>query len=238
MQTSDKQTHEVSEQASKKKMKSKKWFERYRWFHSLNNTLVVAGKTQRNNETILKRYTRPVDLVLHAEIPEAPVAVVRNEGQQQLSAEAVYEAAVLVASYSSAWRDKIEKEKFSVFYVKPDQVSLVSRAGSKVSEVKFEGERKILEKIEPRLSIGVKEERTEEGGFAAKLIFGPPTAVRRQTQFMTTLVPGERSAEELAVEIKKLLLQKVSPEIYASTEAIELSEIKKIIPFGKGELVT
>jgi hypothetical protein len=233
MQTSDNQASSTP----KPKKQSKKWFERYRWFHSLNNTLVVAGKTQRNSETILKRYTKPADIVLHADVPEAPVAVVRNEGQE-LSAEAVYEAAVLVASYSSAWRDKIEKEKFSVFYVKPDQVALVSRAGSKLSEIKFEGERKFLEKIEPRLSIGVKEERTAEGGFFAKLIFGPPTAVRRQTQFIVTLVPGERSAEELAVEIKKLLLQKVSPEIYVSTEAIELSEIKNIIPFGKGELVT
>ena len=234
MQTSDNQTSSTP----KPKKQSKKWFERYRWFHSLNNTLVVAGKSQRNNETILKRYTKPADLVLHAEIPDAPIAVVKNDLQQQLSAEAVYEAAVLVASYSSAWRDKIEKKKFSVFYVKPEQVSLVSKVGSKLSEIKFEGERKFLEKIEPRLSIGVKEDRTEQGGFAAKLIFGPPTAVRRQTQFMTTLVPGERSAEELAAEIKKLLLQKVIPEIYASTEAIELSEIKNIIPFGKGELVT
>ena len=234
MQTSSQSSQTSS--APKPKKQSKKWYERYRWFHSLGNTLVVAGKSQRNNETILKRYTKPADIVLHAEIAEAPVAVVRNEGQE-LSAEAVYEAAVLVASYSAAWRDKIEKEKFSVFYVKPEQVSLVSKAGSKLSEIIFEGERKILEKIEPRLSIGVKEERTKEGGFVAKLIFGPPTAVRRQTQFMTTLVPGERSADELAPEIKKLLLQKVSPEIYAGTEAIDLGEIKKIIPFGKGELV-
>ena len=243
MQTSEQtqQTEQSQPQTKKKQTSStskKKWYERYRWFHSLNNTLVVAGKTQRNNETILKRYTKPADLVLHAEIPDAPVAIVKNDLQQQLPAEAIYEAAVLVAAYSSAWRDKIEKEKISVFYVKPEQVALVSRAGSKLSEIIFEGERKVLEKIEPRLSIGVKEERTEQGGFNAKLISGPPTAVRRQTQFMTTLVPGERPAEELAAKIKKLLLQKVSPEIYASTEAIELSEIKKIIPFGKGELVT
>ena len=214
-----------------------KWFERYRWFHSIDNTLVVAGKSQRNSETILKRYVKPADLILHAEIPEAPIAVVKNPAEQQLSAEAVYEAAILVATYSSAWRDKIETEKVSVFYVMPEQVSLLQRAGSKQAEIKFEGERKILDKIEPRLSIGVKEERAAEGSFAARLIFGPPTAVRRQTQFMVTLVPGERTADELAAEIKKLLLGKVSPEIYAGTEAIELSEIKKIIPFGKGELV-
>jgi len=219
------------------KTSGKKWFERYRWFHSLDNTLVVAGKSQRNNETILKRYTKPADLVLHSDITDAPIAVVRNESQQQLPAESIYEAAVLVAAYSSAWRDKIESEKISVFYVTPQQVSLVSKVGSKFSEIKFEGEKKILQKIEPRLSIGMKEERNEDGSFAARLIFGPPTAVRRQTQFMVTLVPGEKTAEELAPEIRKQLLMKVSPEIHASAEAIELSEIKKIIPFGKGELV-
>lgn len=227
------QTSTTSQNSTKKK-----WFERYRWFHSLDNTLIVAGKSQRNNETILKRYTKPADIVLHAEIPESPVAVVKNEKQQQLPAEAIYEAAVLVATYSSAWRDRIEAEKISVFYVKPEQVSLISRPASKFSEINFDGEKKILAKIEPRLSIGIKEARNEDGSFAAKLIFGPPTAVRRQTQFIVTLVPGERTAEELAPEIKKLLMQKVSPEIYASTEAIDISEIKKIIPFGKGELVT
>jgi hypothetical protein len=217
--------------------KKKKWFERYRWFHSIGDTLVVAGKSQRNNETILKRYTKPADIVLHADIADAPVAVVKNEKQQQLPAEAIYEAAVLVAAYSSAWRDKVEAEKISVFYVQPQQVSLVSKVGNKFSEIKFEGEKKILTKIEPRLSIGMKEIRNEDGSFAAKLISGPPTAVRRQTQFIVTLVPGERPAEELAPEIKKQLLQKVSPEIHASAETIELSEIKSIIPFGKGELV-
>jgi len=223
--------------ASSQKNPRKKWFERYRWFHSLGDVLVVAGKTSRNNETILKRYTKPADIVLHAEIPEAPIAVVRNENQQQLSAEAIYEAAVLVASYSSAWRDKIEAEKISVFYVAPQQVSLISKVGSKLAEIRFDGERKLLQKIEPRLSIGMKEERADDGSFLGKLIFGPPTAVRRQTQFMVTLVPGEKSSDELAPEIKKQLLMKVSPEIHAATEAIDISEIKKIIPYGKGELV-
>ena len=217
--------------------KGKKWYERYLWFHSLGDTLVVAGKTARNNETILKRYTKPNDLVLHSSIAEAPIAVVKNENEQQLPAEAIYEAAVLVSTYSSAWRDKIEKEKISVFYVTPQQVAIISRPGKKEAEVFFDGEKKQLDKVEPRLSIGMKEARNEDGSFIGNLIFGPPTAVRRQTQFMVTLVPGERPAEELAPEIKKQLLMKVSPEIRMNTEALDEKEICKLIPFGKGQLV-
>jgi hypothetical protein len=210
-------------------MSVKKWFERYYWFFSSNNILAIAGKNVRNNETILKRYTRPQDLVLHADFP-SPFAVIRNDSKAVLPAETIYEAAVFVSCYSEAWERKWEKEKIKVFYVKPEQVV-------KPTEEKgvFEilGEKKYLEKIEPRLSIAVRQEEI----FRARLIFGPPTAVKAHTPYLVTITPGETDAKVLAEEIKKELLLKVCPEIKQATETIELKEIEKIIPFKKAELV-
>jgi len=208
----------------------KKWFERYYWFFSSNNILVIAGKSARNNETILKRYTRPQDLVLHADFP-SPFVVIRNDLNQVLPAETIYEAAVFAANYSEAWEKKMETEQISVFYVKPEQVVKPEGAGKGIFEII--GEKKYLEKIEPRLSIGMKQEEV----FNAKLIFGPPTAVKTHTPYLVTITPGETDAKTLAEEIKKELLLKVCPEISKPTEAIGLKEIEKIIPFKKGELV-
>ncbi|MEM5853755.1 MAG: NFACT RNA binding domain-containing protein [Candidatus Aenigmatarchaeota archaeon] len=208
----------------------KKWYERYRWFFSSNDILVILGKNSRNDETILKRFTRPQDLVLHSDL-KSNFAVIRNDPGKILPAETIYEAAVFLTCYSEAWDKKLDKEKVSVFYVKPEQVEKKEGAPKGVFEIV--GEKKYLEKIEPRLSIGIKQEEV----FGIKLIYGPPTAVKSKTPYLVTLVPGDVPADVLAEDIKKELMLKVCPEISKPTESIELKEIEKIIPFNKGELV-
>jgi predicted ribosome quality control (RQC) complex YloA/Tae2 family protein len=214
----------------KVKKPTKKWYERYRWFFSSNNLLVIAGKNARNNETVVKRYTRPEDLVLHVDIHGSPFVVIIND--QKLSAlppETIYEAAEFAATYSQAWDQKIAS--VPVYYVRPEQV--VKEPGLPLGSFMIKGERKWLEKIKPRLSIGIKQEEV----FKAKLIHGAVTAVKKQTPYLITIVPGDVAAEELAKEIKQQLLSKVPYEIQKATEEIELEAIKKIIPFGKGQLV-
>ena len=205
-------------------MPSKKWYERYYWFFSSNGLLVFAGKNMRNNRTIMKRYCKPEDLILSSDAKDSPLVVIQTKKVSPIPAETIYEAAEFAVNYSEVWKNKIEN--FPVFYVKPEQI--------KINEtIEIVGERKIIEKIKPRLSIGIKQENV----WNAKLIFGPPTAVKSQTPYMITIVPGEIPGENLAQEIKKLLLQKVPPEIYQQTEAVETKEIQKIIPFNKADLV-
>ena len=208
-------------------MPSKKWYERYYWFFSSNGLLVFAGKNMRNNRTIMKRYCKPEDLILFSEAENSPLVVIQTKKISPIPAETIYEAAELVVNYSDVWKNKIEN--FPVFYVKPEQVVI----NEKIEKIEITGERKFIEKIKPRLSIGIQQEKV----FDAKLIFGPPTAVKKHTPYMLTIIPGEIAAENLALEIKKLLLQKVPPEVYQQTESIELKEIVKIIPFGKADLV-
>jgi hypothetical protein len=205
-------------------MPSKKWYERYYWFISSNGLLVFAGKNLRNNRTIFKRYCKPEDLILSSESKDSPLVVIQTKKISPIPAETIYEAAELVVNYSEIWKNKIEN--FSVFYVKPEQVVVNEK-------VEISGERKFLEKIKPRLAIGILQEKV----FNAKLIFGPPTAVKSQTPYMLTIIPGDIQGENLSQEIKKLLLQKVPPEIYQQTELIETKEIQKIIPFSKADLV-
>jgi predicted ribosome quality control (RQC) complex YloA/Tae2 family protein len=217
-------------EAKPKAKVTKKWFERYRWFYSSNSILVIAGKNARNNETIVKRYTKQQDLVLHVDIHGSPFAVIKNDKKLDvLPPETIYEAAELAACYSSAWEQKLAN--VHVYYIKPEQV--VKEGGLPLGSFMIKGERKWIEKVKLRLSIGIKQTEV----FHAKLIFGPPTAVKKQTPYMLTIVPGDRSANDLAKEIKKLLLAKVPYEIQKATEEIPEEEIKKIIPYGKAELV-
>jgi len=201
-----------------------KWYERYYWFFSSNGLLVFAGKNMRNNRTIMKRYCKPEDLILSSEMEDAPLVVVKTQNISPIPAETIYEAAELAIDYSSVWEKKMEN--FPAFYIKPEQVVVDEK-------IQINGEKKFLEKIKPRISIGILQENV----WNAKLIFGPPTAVKKHTPYMLTLIPGDVEAGKLAGEIKKLLLQKIPPELQQSTETIELKEIVKIIPFGKADLV-
>lgn len=205
-------------------MPAKKWYERYYWFFSSNGLLVFAGKNLRNNKTIFKRYCKPEDLVLSSEAANSPLVIIQTKNISPIPAETIYEAAELVVDFSDVWKNKIEN--FPVFYVKPEQVVV----GEKIQ---INAEKKIIEKIKPRLAIGMKQEQV----WNAKLIFGPPTAVKNQTPYMLTIIPGDTEAKNLSEEIKNQLLQKVPPEIYEQTKALETNEIEKIIPFGKADLV-
>jgi hypothetical protein len=210
----------------------KKWYERYRWFFSSNDILIIAGKTPRNNETIIKRYTKLHDLILHSDIPNSPFVVIRNvQKLNPLPAETIYEAAELVVTYSKAWEENWEKDKCSVYYIAPHQITKESNLP--LGEFLITGEKRHLGKIKPRLSIGVKEIEN----FQVKLIFGPPTAVKKQSPYLVTILPGDTQARDLAEKIKQQLVIKVFPEIKNSTEEIELKDIEKIIPYGKGQLV-
>ena len=221
---------EISTEIIVKKKPSKKWYERYRWFISSNGILVVAGKNARNNETIIKRYTKPQDFVLHVDIHGSPFVVIKNEKNlAPLPAETIYEAAEFAATYSRAWDQNIGS--VSVYYVKPEQV--VKEGGLPTGSFVIKGERKWLEKIKPRLSIGIKQENV----FEARLIYGPVTAVKKQTPYLTTVVIGDNSADQISSEIKKELVSKVPAEIKKWTEDLDMEEIKKLIPYGKGQMV-
>ncbi|GAI29971.1 unnamed protein product, partial [marine sediment metagenome] len=56
----------------------KKWYEKYRWFISSNEFLIIGGRDISSNEAIYRKYIEPNDLVLHSEIRGSPLTVIKN----------------------------------------------------------------------------------------------------------------------------------------------------------------
>lgn len=219
-------TENHMEEASEEKPR-KKWFERYYWCFSSNDILIISGKNPRNNKTILKRFVDYNDIILQPETDNSVFAVIKNPQKiNPLPAETIYEAATFISSFSNAW---LKKQETNVFYFYPDKIKRRRKPG--VFDVV--GEKKIIEKIKPRISIGIKQEKA----FSGKIIFGPPTAVKKQTPYLVTIVPGEKDSSSLSEEIKSSLLRKVPFELSQFVGRIDLKEIRKIIPFKRGELV-
>lgn len=62
-----------------KLMKTRKpfWFEKFHWFISSDNYLVLAGRDAAQNENLIKRYFRRHDIYVHADVHGASSVIVK-----------------------------------------------------------------------------------------------------------------------------------------------------------------
>lgn len=102
------------------------WFEKFYWFISSENFLVIGGRDQQQNELIVKRYMRPSDIYVHAEIHGAASVVIRNPTGGEVPPKTLLEAGTMAISYSVAWDAKVVT---SAYWVKSDQVSKTAPTG-------------------------------------------------------------------------------------------------------------
>lgn len=109
------------------------WFEKFYWFISSENYLVIGGRDQQQNELIVKRYLRPNDIYVHADIQGASSIVIRNpftgsqdDPQAAIPPKTLLEAGAMAISYSVAWEAKVTT---SAYWVRSDQVSKTAPTG-------------------------------------------------------------------------------------------------------------
>lgn len=109
------------------------WFEKFYWFISSENYLVIGGRDQQQNELIVKRYLRPNDVYVHADIQGASSIVIRNpytgninDPQAAIPPKTLLEAGAMAISYSVAWDAKVTT---SAYWVRADQVSKTAPTG-------------------------------------------------------------------------------------------------------------
>uniref|UniRef100_T1PIE3 Fibronectin-binding protein A n=1 Tax=Musca domestica TaxID=7370 RepID=T1PIE3_MUSDO len=102
------------------------WFEKFYWFISSENYLVIGGRDAQQNELIVKRYMRPTDIYVHAEIQGASSVVVRNPSGGDVPPKTLIEAGTMAISYSVAWDAKVVT---NAYWVRSDQVSKTAPTG-------------------------------------------------------------------------------------------------------------
>lgn len=196
------------------------WFEKFRWFQTSEGFLAVAGRDASSNVMLVKRYLESSDLVFHAEVRGSPILLLKNGAMS--GEESRMEAAQFTACYSRAWREGLQS--ISVYYVKPDQVSLTPPPGHYVPKggVIIKGEKNYLT-VRLELGIGVS------GG---SLVWGPFQMVSKKAERFVKLVPGKKRAEKIAEEVVEHVFGQFD-ENYKE----ELKEkIIQLIPYGCGEL--
>ena len=63
--------------------RERQWFERYRWFVSSDDHLIVGGRDSTTNSIIINKYTKPNDIVFHADLHGSPFFILGNSGNQR-----------------------------------------------------------------------------------------------------------------------------------------------------------
>ncbi|KAL3641867.1 hypothetical protein CASFOL_012682 [Castilleja foliolosa] len=113
--------------ASISHMRKVHWFEKFNWFISSENYLIVSGRDAQQNEMIVKRYMSKGDLYVHAELHGASSTVIKNHKPEiPVPPLTLNQAGCFTVCHSQAWDSKIVT---SAWWVYPHQVSKTAPTG-------------------------------------------------------------------------------------------------------------
>ena len=227
----DKIRNKVNKQEeSKSSIKIKEealWFEKFRWFVSLEGDLVIGGRDSQSNVNIIKKYAKQNDLVFHSEIVGSPFFIIK-EG---VSDTTITETATATASFSRAWKSQ---SSVDVYYVKYEQVKKGAPSGMSMPKGSFmiEGKKTILKKVKLELAIGAVMHNGKH-----TIMSGPIDAVMRRSLAHIIIRPGKRKASDIAKLIKNKLILKLDNDISEIYKGKSIDEYLRVLPPGGAEIV-
>lgn len=190
------------EEKSRKVLVSRsfQWYHVYYWVITRSGFLAIGGRDAEQNEKIVRKFMKDKDVFMHADLHGAPVFLVFTEGRE-VAEEDLSDVAVLAASYSRAWKERLPA--VDVFWVYGSQVSTAAPAGQYLPKGSFMvyGKKNYIRNVRLRLSVGfqVRDDRYYE------LVSGPPELLKSRCQVLMTIEPGETKPEAVAREFIELL---------------------------------
>lgn len=91
------------------------WFERFHWFITTENYLVLAGRDRTQNDVLFRHYLKKDDIYLHAEIHGAASVIIKNPFPgKMVSPISIQQAAEFAVARSTAWKSNEPCETFWV----------------------------------------------------------------------------------------------------------------------------
>jgi predicted ribosome quality control (RQC) complex YloA/Tae2 family protein len=140
------------------------WFEKFNWFVTSDNYLVLGGRDAQQNELLVKRYLRPGDAYLHADVHGAASCILRAKRRRDtktgktspipLSSQALREAGNFTICRSSAWSSRMVT---SAWWVESHQVSKTAPTGEYLTVGSFmvRGKKNFLPPSQLEMGLGV-----------------------------------------------------------------------------------
>jgi predicted ribosome quality control (RQC) complex YloA/Tae2 family protein len=117
-----------SEVASISRLRHPFWFEKFLWFVSTENFLVIGGRDATQNEQLITKYMKPNDLLVHSEMKGAACVLVKplDSENQVAGMTTLLQAGTMSVCQSHSWEAKIIT---SAYYISIDQILKSNHAG-------------------------------------------------------------------------------------------------------------
>jgi len=165
-------------------------YRNFRWFFTSSDVLVVGGKSDEQNEEVIKQFLKPEYTVLHTSAPGSPFMIIQSEQADKTDIE---EAAIFCACFSQSWKKNIgEKIKVDIFKGNQMFKSRVMKKGT----FAVKGEKKTMT-VKPELILIYQK---------GKMRAVPNTkAFIKKSEILAEISQGKLSKEESAnIIIKKI----------------------------------
>lgn len=201
------------------KKRQRKWFEKFHWFYTSNEFLVIAGRDKHSNEAIIKKYLKEKDLFFHADINGAAHTILKTENRIPDN-ESKKEAAIFAAVHSKAWQ--YGYSNINVYSAKPEQIKKAVPSGESIKTGAFMvyGKREWYKNTPLDYAVGAKKEKT-----GITIIGGPTNAIKKHADIYLIVRQGKKKKSEIAKKIKKDFLN-----FYKNNQEISLDEIIQVLP--------
>jgi len=208
----------------------KEWFERFKWFITTSDRLVLAGKDASQNESLVRKYMREFDLFFHADIPGAAAVILRLRSKDDSPTEEdVIQAAKYAAANSRAW--VLGHASVDVYFVRGEQVSKQAPAGEYLAKGSFMiyGERTWIRGVELELAIGIRVDNVDENTRIIRIVSAPKEAISRLCEYYVVLRPGRTDKNKIANILQEKFTRYVR-EKYNVAPRLTVNDIITYIP--------
>jgi len=171
-----------------KKQNPAKDYRNYRWFFTSNKVLVVGGKSDKQNEFVIKNFLKLDYTLMHTSLPGSPFMIIQSSKPTKKDLE---ETAIVTASFSHQW--KLGKKKIEIDVFKGTEI--YKTKSMKMGTFGVKAKKKTM-KVKPELVLIIQK---------GKLRAVPVTT---KEQVLVTIKQGKLSKEEASEKIAKKIKDK------------------------------
>jgi len=212
------------------------WYERFRWFHTTDDFLVIGGRNADQNEALVKKYMSSGDRFFHAQAHGGPVTILKATGPSEPAKEVDFpettlrQAAQFAVSHSSVW--KAGQHAGDVYMVEPDQVSKTPESGEYIEKGSFviRGDRTYFNDLAVDLAVGIQCEPQ------TRVVGGPTAAVADHAATHLELQPGKYAQNDAAKRCYRSLKDRFADDSFVRSVASP-DLIQEHLPAGGSEIV-
>lgn len=166
-------------------------YQKYRWFYTSSNKLVIGGKNAEQNEELIRKMKaiKEDKIVMHTQMPGSPFSIILSH-INKITNNDIKETAVFTASFSRAWREKKQKANVDIFKLSQLYKSDLMKRGTWGVKGKIK-----------RISIPLELALTKQ---SSKLRAVPESSVKLK-DILLKIIPGEIDKQDILPKLQELL---------------------------------